>query len=107
MRTETSKICLSCMKCCKTIGILTSYLYEDKEIREFYEARGAKVSEKAVGVGVDFEKLIFLEFNFSCPNLDPEKGCKIYDTRPEICRRYPEDVSQLLDGCGLYNHKFV
>ena len=42
---------------------------------------------------------------FSCRNLTAEHRCGIYESRPEICRRYPEPEMMnfgggLLPGCG-------
>ena len=43
---------------------------------------------------------------FSCSNLTTEHRCGIYDSRPDICRTYPEPTmiklgGKLLQGCGF------
>lgn len=35
-----------------------------------------------------------------CPNLDERNRCRIYATRPQVCRVFPPDF-QLVDGCAL------
>lgn len=38
---------------------------------------------------------------FTCKNFDSEYGdCTIYETRPEMCRRYPREACNY-DGCTL------
>ena len=97
-----SDICIACLECCKTVGVYSVHPYTP-EIIEFYESRGAKVSQRTI---YD-ELLTFVEFPFQCPNLDLTKGCLIYDNRPEVCKGYPEDGSPLLDSCELHKHGLI
>jgi Fe-S-cluster containining protein len=97
-----SEICIKCQECCKTVGVYSAHPYTP-EIREFYEVRGAKVSQRTI---FD-ETLTFIEFPFPCPNLDPIKGCLIYDTRPEVCKGYPEFDAPLLDSCELHKQGLI
>ena len=97
-----SDICVACQLCCKAVGVYSAHPYTE-EIKEFYEARGAKVSQRTI---YD-ELLTFVEFPFPCPNLDPIKGCLIYDSRPEVCKNYPEDNSQLLEECELHKQGLI
>lgn len=99
---STSDICVGCQVCCKTIGVYSAYSYT-ADIIEFYKARGAKVSRRII-YG---DELTFIEFNLPCPNLDPVKGCLIYDTRPEVCKGYPEEGSPLLDDCELHKQGLI
>ena len=44
-------------------------------------------------------------WRFRCRNLGPDNRCQIYQSRPEICRRYPSPElfrrgGSLLPGCG-------
>ena len=43
---------------------------------------------------------LLLPVNGRCPNLDERNRCRIYETRPQVCRRFPADF-QLVDGCAL------
>jgi Fe-S-cluster containining protein len=97
---ELSDICVACQLCCKSVGVYSASAYSE-ENKEFYEARGAKVSKRNIR-NIEY---MFLSFDFPCPNLDPVKGCLIYDTRPEACKAYPEDGSQILESKTKYEHK--
>lgn len=99
---EASDICVSCQLCCKSVGIISASLYTE-ENKEFYEARGAKVTKRNIN---DCEYM-FLSFDFPCPHLDSVKGCLIYDNRPAVCKTYPEIGSPILDGCELHNKGFI
>jgi Fe-S-cluster containining protein len=99
---EASNICVSCQLCCKSVGLYSASPYTE-ENKEFYEARGAEVTKRNID---DFEYM-FLSFNFPCPNLDPVKGCLIYDHRPAVCKTYPEEGSPLLNGCELHLKGFI
>ena len=99
---EASDICVSCQLCCKSVGIISASLYTE-ENKEFYEARGAKVTKRNIN---DYEYM-FLSFDFPCPHLDSIKGCLIYNNRPAVCKTYPEIGSPILDGCELHNKGFI
>ncbi len=68
--------CLRCGKCCRELDVPVT-LDEEKRLRKF----GDVFSKKKIGVYL--KKVggccIFLEGN----------RCRIYDLRPEACRRYP------------------
>lgn len=93
-----SKICLSCMECCKSIGVFSIHPFNE-EVKEFYETRGAKVTPRPINPNM---VVSFVEFDFPCPHLDKEKGCLIYDTRPNVCREYPMDGNQIMEKCELH-----
>lgn len=41
----------------------------------------------------------------ACKHLRVVRGvitCSIYEARPQMCRDYPVDKSDLLEGCGFY-----
>ena len=97
-----SDICIACQACCKTVGVYSVHPYTP-EIKGFYEARGAEVSQRTL---YD-ETLTFIEFPFPCPNLDSVKGCLIYDHRPQVCEGYPEKGAPLLDNCELHKQGFI
>ena len=85
------------MECCKSVGIYSSFPY-NQDIKDFYEARGAKVRKERI-YDVD---CAFIEFDIPCPHLDLEKGCLIYNKRPNVCRKFPQEDSHLLEICELY-----
>jgi len=99
---DMSRICIECQVCCKTVGVYSAHPYTP-DIIEFYEARGAKISQRIM-YG---EALTFIEFNLPCPNLDSVKGCLIYNDRPQVCKGYPEKGAPLLNDCELYKQGLI
>jgi Fe-S-cluster containining protein len=80
--TKKQQLCLSCLKCCSKVGVYTDptiYELSEKDVINFYEARGATVSR-------DGDHL-FVMFDLPCPHLT-KAGCNIYGKRPKICRIY-------------------
>jgi len=72
-------LCLGCHRCCeKLVFPLKISLGWEKDVREFYEARGCEVRIK--------DGVIFAVLDFKCPHL--KDGCDIYDNRPRTCRDY-------------------
>lgn len=74
----------------------TNILWSDTLVKEFWETRGLKFG-KWSKEGKDY---VFINLG-SCPKLDPEKGCLIYDKRPVICRIYPTKYHEVLPNCQL------
>lgn len=76
-----SDLCIKCQKCCKQLGIYTSYLYDDNpDVIEFYEVRGFRTKKSNEGI-------LYIYFNNICPNLNTT-GCSIYENRPQVCRHF-------------------
>ena len=59
--------------CCET---LVTPLSQDDRVNEWLAARG-EVCEK------------FVRLECRCKHLDPDGRCRIYRTRPQLCRDYP------------------
>lgn len=80
--TESEKkqfACLSCQKCCKEFGLLTYFEWNEENL-EYFQARGFLTSNYNGNIVVWTDK-------FPCPHLT-KNGCNIYETRPEICKKY-------------------
>ena len=80
--TQKQRLCLSCMRCCKEVGIYTHpgmYISTPEELATFYEARGFSVARSG--------ELLVLTLKHPCPHLTPD-GCDIYENRPRICADY-------------------
>jgi Fe-S-cluster containining protein len=74
------QLCLSCLKCCKVIGVpISSYYASIPQVHEFYTTRGGRV--------VPYKDFTLIVFPFPCPHLT-EQGCSIYQSRPNACRAY-------------------
>ncbi len=76
--TQKQSLCISCQYCCKYL----SFTFISDEIGiEFYRARGLKIIHST-----DDDKTYVLVPHV-CPQLTTQ-GCKIYSTRPQICRSF-------------------
>jgi Fe-S-cluster containining protein len=78
-----TKICIKCRRCCKVMTFrIPLEAFDDaylKNCKEYYMARGCELF-------VDAGHLVVVVPSI-CRHLN-RKGCKIYDTRPELCRLY-------------------
>ena len=93
--TEKQKVCIKCQRCCKDIHILTPYAGDNKDMVEFFSARGFKVYR----VPIDADKKetrLMLSFEYPCPFLTPA-GCAIYLHRPQVCREYDGTKDPFID----------
>lgn len=75
-----SQLCLKCLKCCNYIAVRADFAYGDPHSMEFYTTRGCAVVE-AKGGGA------LVVFKSPCQHLT-QKGCAIYESRPDACRAY-------------------
>ena len=81
--------CLRCGKCCEADNLLKGLTWFEKFILASH--KGIKIFRKLKG--------------FKCPHLRIRRHkaiCKIYDKRPEFCKKYPADRTELIEGCGFY-----
>lgn len=88
---EKQRLCLTCLKCCKEAMVILDIeksrekLYADTV--NFYQTRGCRVKIEADLPFLTHRRL-FINFPSVCQHLDPLAGCRIYEKRPVICRRY-------------------
>jgi Fe-S-cluster containining protein len=85
------QLCITCRRCCKSLGMYLdpeNYVSPKEDVAGFYAARGFEVYEHG-------ELFLLIHPDFPCPNLT-EKGCKIYNKRPNICKEYSgiEDLGE-------------
>ncbi len=120
-------LCKMCGKCCKSIT--TEYTYEELKKMAKNGSEAAKVfidifkpyssieqARKIVSEQVDqvLEELAQLkDFDINkitfyyCPHYDEENKCRIYENRPECCRRAPNNPwSCMPPGCGFEGWQF-
>lgn len=92
-----TEICIKCQKCCKEVDVPT-YAHktstEIDKIKAFYEARGFTTY-------FDMYGFLHVELYYPCPHIT-EKGCDIYENRPEVCRNYDGRRDPRID-CDLKN----
>lgn len=85
---EHSDLCLQCLECCKILTFeITIPVFQFANTVKFYEARGCEVKT----AGGKF----YVVVNYPCPNLTAE-GCRIYSTRPNVCRQYDGRLHPLM-----------
>jgi hypothetical protein len=89
--------CIECGACCRLLGFWVDLTIPD--IIEWLAARGVEIrGDMAV-------------FEHPCPHLvmkfDGRGGkgkpaCDLHgDDKPEVCKRFPEEPGQVLEGCGF------
>lgn len=115
-------LCKMCGKCCKSIT--TEYSYEELEEMTRKGSESARVfidlfkpyssieeakkyvpeqieqvlKELGQNENFDINKITF----YYCPHLSNDNKCEIYETRPECCRRAPNNPwSCMPPGCGF------
>lgn len=80
-----SELCLSCMECCKWLRF--DCMAKDKRqatlMAEFYKTRGCDVKLNKISQMYT----VIVNVPVKCPYLT-EKGCSIYENRPNACRNY-------------------
>jgi Fe-S-cluster containining protein len=93
--------CNYCGKCCEGINLRSGsgwirHKHEFSElVKKFPEYnRFSVVSKDSMGY-----------LQFICEHLDPGNGCRDYNNRPDICKRYPSKSlvlqgGKLIEGCG-------
>lgn len=92
---KLQQICISCQECCKTLVFSISKGALTEHLAAFYRMRGSEFFEEG---GV-----IWVMVPSVCPSLTPF-GCKDYDNRPLICKRYDgRKFSFMKNKCKLYS----
>jgi len=85
---EKSRLCLSCLECCKWLrfdcGIEERFMGQVEEMTAFYQMRGCRTRVVRDVKGV---YLLCVLIPQTCKYLTP-KGCRIYPNRPDACKRY-------------------
>lgn len=82
---EKSRICLSCMKCCKKVYFRLHPT--DYSGIQFYITRGLDVRF--------FESYVYIVVDQTCQHLT-DKGCDIYETRPYSCKIFDGRLDPIL-----------
>ena len=88
-----SELCLDCLECCKVIGWYVNST--DIHMAAFYLARGCKLYKYN-------DSILLVTLPHICEQLG-EEGCKIYESRPLICRMYDGRNDPCMKGKCLWN----
>ena len=90
----TNKTCEKCdEKCCKYVAI---EIDTPEDLKDFEDIRWY-VAHENIQVYVDDDYQWHVEFLTPCEFLGKNNLCKIYETRPKICREYNQNK------CPFYN----
>ena len=84
---DESNPCKDCVKCCSYVAIEL----DDPEDDDDWNHIRWYLVHKDVWVFVDHDDSWNIQFNTPCEKLDEHGWCKIYETRPQICKEYKSD----------------
>ncbi|MCE5197783.1 MAG: YkgJ family cysteine cluster protein [Armatimonadota bacterium] len=91
--------CRQCGECCRRLGWLL--VHADDDTLEWLRARDTEIK---VVPDEDVREYYWVSIPYPCTHLvDMGNGvfhCDMHDTKPEICKRYPEPTDDLKPGCG-------
>jgi Fe-S-cluster containining protein len=94
--------CGQCGSCCKDIHLV----HEERCIdsKELFDALKQKHTEYEYFEPVDQDDQGLI---FQCTHLQPDNSCGIYETRPLLCRQYPNEKILMVGGhlakrCGYH-----
>ena len=99
LKKKAQELCLACQYCCKTLAMSVNAVQFSDEMRKFFIARGCELYE-------DTPEVVWVIMPSVCPNLTTF-GCKIYDSRPVVCRAYDGRFLPFMDKkCNLHKLSF-
>jgi len=79
--------CIECQECCKWLTVVWDRGQFTPDLRHFYAIRGCRFTEQGRWIHVCIPTI--------CSHLRFERGCLIYEERPDVCKKYDgrEDVT--------------
>lgn len=89
--------CTQCGACCRCFPIFASRSDAEKEPRIKKESKLLELHMQAEGRDYRLFPLPFLE---RCPFLKDDQLCRIYETRPLVCRRFEAGSEQCIEARG-------
>lgn len=95
--TEKQKLCLKCGQCCKKMVIPLIQPVISNKIEEFYKARGFEI--------IKYKGMNFVKFDFTCPHLQKDNKCDMYENRPDACKSHKGSSDPFLKDECLWNRK--
>jgi uncharacterized protein len=75
--------CKLCGKCCHNVSVEVDEPETDEELDEYLWL----ILHKGVTIYIN-EDQWYVEFQTPCKMLDKKRKCRIYDQRPELCKKY-------------------
>jgi len=88
--------CNGCGQCC--VNPIININLPSEDIAKFYQGFGIDI----IKIDDIFQAKIYMGTvcKYLIKEQDGRTKCSIYDQRPEICRNYPLETSELHEGCG-------
>ena len=86
--------CESCGACCRCFPIFASLADSEREPAIQKEARKLEPHLRTEGHAY---QLFPLPFHKSCAFLKEDQLCRIYESRPEVCRRFEAGSAQCIE----------
>jgi Fe-S-cluster containining protein len=99
---EVSRVgsCKQCGQCCQNLGWIC--IYADKDTLEWIRARDPEIQLVPYD---SVEDCYLMAVPYPCKQLvdigDGKYGCKLHETKPYLCKQYPESTDELKPGCGF------
>ena len=87
--------CQKCGACCKWLGITCGPLTANAA--EFYLSRGCRILKFELDDGTKIDEATRIYMPYVCPHLQSDNSCRVYEDRPEVCRRgrgYEEPITE-------------
>jgi Fe-S-cluster containining protein len=100
---DESNPCDGCTKCCSYVAL---EIDEPTDKEDFDHIRWYLV-HKNVSIFIDHDDSWNIEFNSPCENLDEHGWCKIYGSRPLICKQYTTENCEKYGGGNAYKLLFT
>jgi Fe-S-cluster containining protein len=90
----TQQSCNRCGQCCNWAGW---FLFANDPVKlEWLYARAPGVKVRVVN-----DDWVDVLLPHRCQHLTDDNKCAIHDNKPQLCREFPIDGQELLDGCGF------
>ena len=91
---KTEYDCTECGACCRCFPIFASSADAEREPRIKRETRGV---EEYLQTTDRAYQMYPLPFHEACAFLKEDQLCQIYETRPEVCRRFEAGSAQCIE----------
>jgi len=82
--------CLACTQCCHYVAIEI----DEPDTREDFDNIRWYLYHPGIEIYVDHEDTWNVLVHTTCMNLKDDGTCRVYDSRPEICRHFPNDTCE-------------
>jgi Fe-S-cluster containining protein len=89
LKAQGEFVCEHCGNCCTQCRPITVSPEDLKRLANFFGKTEKITFRRHCKINPDDPGMIILKRDSPCKFYDPEKGCKIYEARPTVCRQHP------------------